>query len=168
MAQVYLICGKICSGKTTYAHKLCRDHGAVLLSVDEIMLSMFGQHCGEMHDTYADRTKKYLLDKAAELIGNGISVVLDWGFWRKDDRDAVRDFFGSRNIPYRFECIRISDELWQKRIGMRNRSVLSGETEAYYVDENLAAKFETRFEMPDDDEIDNWILPESSDCPAAE
>ena len=74
MAKVILICGKICSGKTTYAKKLCRKTGAVLLSVDEIMLSMFGMYAGEMHDEYARRTREYLLEKSTELIGAGIDV----------------------------------------------------------------------------------------------
>ena len=50
MAKVYLICGKICSGKTTYAEKLCAENDAVLLSVDEMTLTVFGQNCGEKHD----------------------------------------------------------------------------------------------------------------------
>ena len=37
MAKVYLICGKLCCGKTTYAQKLCKENKAILLSVDEII-----------------------------------------------------------------------------------------------------------------------------------
>lgn len=31
MPKVYLICGKICCGKTTYAEKLCAENNAILL-----------------------------------------------------------------------------------------------------------------------------------------
>ena len=41
MAKVFLICGKICSGKSTYARKLMENRQAVLLSADEIMLALF-------------------------------------------------------------------------------------------------------------------------------
>jgi uridine kinase len=34
MAKVILICGKICSGKTTYAKRLLCENKAVLLSTD--------------------------------------------------------------------------------------------------------------------------------------
>lgn len=51
MAKVFLICGKICSGKSTYAEQLrVKNKTAILLSVDEIMLSIFGQYIGERHD----------------------------------------------------------------------------------------------------------------------
>ena len=68
MAKVILICGKICCGKTTYSQKLCSENNAVLLSVDEITLALFGQHCGDKHDEYVERTEKYLLSKSLELI----------------------------------------------------------------------------------------------------
>ena len=45
MAKVILICGKICSGKSTYAQQLRRENRAVVLSIDEVMLAFFGQHC---------------------------------------------------------------------------------------------------------------------------
>ena len=77
MAKVILICGKICSGKTTYANKLKAESGAVLLSVDEVMLTLFGQHCGDRHDEYAAKTKEYLYAKSLELLGMGIDVILD-------------------------------------------------------------------------------------------
>ena len=66
MAKAILICGPICAGKTTYANKLKAGSNAVILSVDEIMLTIFGQHCGEMHDEYAARTQKYLDKKAGK------------------------------------------------------------------------------------------------------
>ncbi|MDR0818907.1 MAG: ATP-binding protein [Oscillospiraceae bacterium] len=47
MAKVILLRGKICGGKTTYAHKLMTQINAALLSADEIMLAMFGQDVGE-------------------------------------------------------------------------------------------------------------------------
>ena len=39
MAKVILICGKICSGKSTYAEQLRIKERAAVLSVDEIMLA---------------------------------------------------------------------------------------------------------------------------------
>lgn len=161
--MVILICGKICSGKTTYAKKICRETGAVLLSVDEIMLAMFGQHCGDMHDTYAERTRNYLLDKAVQLHDSGINAVLDWGFWTRRGREETRKFFADRGIMTQLRYIDISDDTWQMRLEKRNRAVLNGTESAYYVDENLAAKFESRFEMPEEEEIDIRIT-ETADC----
>lgn len=114
MAKVILICGKICCGKTTYSQKLCSENNAVLLSVDEITLALFGQHCGDKHDEYVERTEKYLLSKSLELIQMDINVVLDWGFWTKAERESVKEFYKSRNIECEFHYIDISDETWNE------------------------------------------------------
>ena len=98
MAKVFLICGKICCGKSTYAQQIRIQNRAVLLSTDEITLALFGQHIGEKHDEYVERTQNYLFEKSAELIETGINVVLDWGFWMKEERDYAREFYGNRNI----------------------------------------------------------------------
>ena len=154
MPKIYLICGKICCGKTTYAQILCDENNAVLLSVDEITLALFGQHCGDKHDEYVERTEKYLLNKSLELIENNINVVLDWGFWTKAERESAKGFYKSRNIECELHYIDISDETWKSRLHKRNNEVFANETSAYYVDDNLAAKFNSIFEAPTEDESD--------------
>ena len=154
MAKVILICGKICCGKTTYAQKIRNENNAVLLSVDEITLALFGQHCGDKHDEYVERTEKYLLNKSMELISKDINVVLDWGFWTKSERESAKGFYKSRNIECEFHYIDISDETWKYRLNKRNSAVLVNETSAYYVDDNLAAKSASIFEVPSEDEFD--------------
>lgn len=154
MAKVILICGRLCCGKSTYAEKLCSSGKTVLLSVDEIMLRLFGQHCGDRHDEYTLRVKEYLTEKAVQLINADVNVVFDWGFWLKSERQHVKRFFDSRNIPCELHFINVCDDEWKHRIKKRNQDVLSGKTEAYYVDDNLLAKLELLFEPPDGCEID--------------
>ncbi|MBR5232955.1 MAG: ATP-binding protein [Clostridia bacterium] len=154
MAKVYLICGKICIGKSTYAEQLRIQNNAVLLSTDEITLALFGQHCGNNHDEYVERTQNYLFNKSLELIEVGINVILDWGFWMKEERDYAREFYNNRNIECEFHYIDISDETWKIRLKKRNNEILAKETSAYYIDDNLAEKFASIFEVPNEDEID--------------
>lgn len=153
-----LLCGKICSGKSTYAQRLRVEHQAVVLSVDEITLALFLQQIGDMHDTYVERAEQYLFEKSVEILKTGINVILDWGFWQKAEREYARAFYKAHGITCEFHCIHISDETWQERLQRRNAAILSGETNAYFVDENLAAKFGRLFEMPDEDEIDVWVM----------
>ena len=157
MSKVILICGKICSGKTTYAVRLCHDSRAVLLSVDEIMLAVFGQHAGDHHDEYARRIQQFLLEKSVGIIRNGIDVLLDWGFWTKQGRIAAKSYFRSRGIDCELHYIDISNEEWISRLNRRNADVAAGAVSAYYVDDNLASKFQSRFEPPTMDEIDVTI-----------
>ena len=157
MAKVILICGKICCGKTTYAQKMCAENNAVLLSVDEITLALFGQHCGDKHDEYVERTEKYLLNKSLELIQKNINVVLDWGFWTKAERESVKEFYKSRDIKCELRYLEISDEIWMQRLEKRNNAVLKKEASAYFMEYNMAEKFSSMFEKPTEDEIDAII-----------
>ncbi len=154
MSKVILTCGKICCGKTTYAQKLCKENNAILLSVDEITLALFGRDAGENHDTYVERTEKYLFEKSIEIIKSGINVVLDWGFWTKTERDFAKEFYRSHGMDCEFHYIDISDETWKARLKERNSAIVAEETTAYYVDENFAKKCASIFEVPNADEID--------------
>lgn len=157
MAKVYLICGKICCGKSTYAKQLQADNRAVILSVDEIMLAIFGLYAGEKHDEYAERVRNYLFEKSLEFIKADVNVIFDWGFWTNAGRYEAKEFYKNRNIECELHYIDIGNDIWKARINQRNRSVHAGETIAYIVDDNLARKFETIFEQPAQEEIDVWV-----------
>lgn len=158
--KVFLICGKICSGKTTYANMLCKAERAVLLSCDEITLALFDGDIGDKHDEMVERTQNYLFAKSVEIAENGINIVLDWGFWKKEEREYAKEFYKKHNIACEFHYIDISDVTWQKRLQKRNTAIQKHEVSAYFVDEGLAAKFGALFEMPDQHEIDVWVTQE--------
>lgn len=157
MSKVIAVCGKIGCGKSTYAEAIRLENQAVILSVDEIMLSLFGQDAGGMHDIYTERTQQYLLDKSVELIEAGISVILDWGFWTREKRNAVKAFFRERSILCELHYIDLRDEVLKIRIEQRNTAGLAGENDAYFVDDGLAEKCSELFEVPAADEIDLWV-----------
>lgn len=157
MARAILICGKICCGKTTYAHELCARHKAVLLSIDELMLTLFGQFLGDKHDEYARRSEMYLLNKSIQLVKAGIDAVLDWGFWTRESRWAAKRFFEERGVNCELHYISICDDIWHKRIQQRNAQALEDPGLAYFVDGNLMDKFRSKFEAPEPSEIDVWL-----------
>lgn len=157
MAKVILICGKICSGKSTYAERLRIDNKAVLLSVDEIMLALFGLYAGNKHDEYTEKIQSYLFEKSVDIIQSGINVILDWGFWSESSRSAAKEFYTARDIESEIHYIDVSDEVWKERITHRNKLVSKEEQKAYIIDDNLAAKFGDLFEPPAEDEIDVWV-----------
>ena len=154
MAKIYMTCGRLCSGKSTYA-RLLRDklHG-VILSVDELMIDILGKDCGEMHDEYVKRTELFLYKKSSEIVSQGIDVILDLGFWTREERDHARKYFSSLGIGYEFHYIDISGEEWKKRIENRNSLVSAGVSSDYYVDTGLMEKFLSVFEKPSCDETD--------------
>lgn len=157
MAKVVMTCGKICSGKSTYAAKLCSELNGVILSIDELTLALFNNEAGDKFDMYVERARSYLYKQSVRLIRAGVNVVLDWGFWTKAEREYAKRFYDSEGIEHELHYLSIDDELWKKRINGRNVLVSEGKTDAYYVDEELMEKFASIFQEPEDREINKII-----------
>ena len=159
MSKIYLICGKICSGKTYYAKQLKEKYNAVILSTDEATFALINNEQGEFYNVFAARVNNYLKKKAAEIALAGANVILDWGFWTKKDRADISAYFSERNIPFEWHYIDIDDEIRQRNIAERNAKVKSGNGGSdFYVDEGLLNKVNTIFEVPEQSEIDLWIM----------
>ena len=150
MPGVIMTCGTICCGKSTYARKLRTERNAVILSIDEITLSIFPDGSGDMHGTYALRAEQYLMELSLQVLQAGVDVILDWGLWTRAVRDRIRAFYASRGIRTELHYLHISPAEWKSRIEKRNAS---GEA-AYYVDEGLLNKAISLFEEPSEDEVD--------------
>jgi len=157
MAKVIMLCGRLCSGKTTYAARLSSELGAVILSVDELMIALLGRETGSMHDEYVRRAKGYLHAKAADIARAGTDVVLDEGFWRRSERGEARAYFAAKGVDCELRYLRISEEEWARRIDRRNAEVAAGCSDAYLVDDGLREKFASLFEEPAADEADAVI-----------
>ncbi len=154
MAEVYLICGMICSGKSRYAQKLRAERDALILSTDEITLSLPQDAIRDCFDRVSDGVNTYLMNKSLEVLAAGVDVILDWGFWTKEKRDEIREFYRSRGVKFRFCYIDVNSETLALNVSDRNRKVEAGETAAFYVDEGLAKKCSDLFEVPSPEEID--------------
>lgn len=158
MAKVILICGKICSGKTNYSKKLVNDYNAVILSCDEIENELFHHELGENHDEVIKDIKRYLHRKASEIVLSGSNVLLDWGFWSREEREQVSEYYKKQSIFYEWHYIDISIDEWHQNINSRNEAVLVGETTDYFVDGGLIEKLSSLFETPKKEEIDVWYV----------
>lgn len=160
MPKVLIMCGKICSGKSTYAEKLKLENKAVILSVDELTLALFENQAGEKLDFYVEKLKEYFLKKSLDMVEAGADVILDWGFWTKKERDYAREFYDSRNISYQFYYMNVGIDEWKKRISKRNQEIKREQLEAYPIDKGLLSKVEKMFEEPDRKELKDMIIIE--------
>ena len=160
MPKVLIMCGKICSGKSTYAEKLKLENKAVILSVDELTLALFENQAGEKLDFYVEKLKEYFLKKSLDIVEAGADVILDWGFWTKKESDYAREFYDSRNISYQFYYMNVGIDEWKKRILKRNQKIKREQLEAYPIDKGLLSKVEKMFEEPDRKELKDMIIIE--------
>jgi len=151
--MIHLICGRLCSGKSYFAAQLAREKNAVVLSCDELSLGLFPDGLGDKHDEMMKRVQAYLHSKAEEIANAGCDVILEWGFWRRSDREYADEYYARRNIPVRWYYMDTPDNLLRENIDKRNLDVLSGTDKSYYVDEGLFAKMASLFETPREDEM---------------
>jgi predicted kinase len=101
MATTHLICGLPGAGKTTYATGLRTDIAAALFSLDRWLITMFGRYSIDEvgHDEHVRRVlacRVLIWDAASELLRRGTDVILDDGFFLRENR--IRTIGQSRSL----------------------------------------------------------------------
>ena len=145
--MVTLMCGKIASGKTTEAQKIA-EKGAVLLSCDELMLTIFTECLGAKHAETERRCLRYLFKTAKQLDEKGIDSVIDAGFWTREERAEAEAFFKENHIRYVWKKVEASDEVRTERIKTRYERAKNRESEerVFAPSPERAAQLDRKFE----------------------
>ena len=152
-----MLCGKVGSGKTTYAQGLKANKNTFVLSYDDLMLILFDDCIGpSKHQDMVRRCKKFLFGQALELLEMNIDVVLDFGFWSKEERDYTREFFNSRDIPVKLHYINPSYDVISKHLEIRNKAIDEG-LRGYYMTPEKRKRFDSFFQEPSEEEIHEYI-----------
>lgn len=86
-AVLHLICGLPGSGKSTLARRLAAETGAMRLASDVWMKALQADGYDE---AMRGRVEALQWDLALDLLGRGVSVILEAGFWTRAERDACR------------------------------------------------------------------------------
>ena len=160
MAKLLCICGKIGCGKTYYANRLKEQEHAVILSTDEVTYDLTNNQQGDGYDEFAIRVNLYLRKKAVEIVNAGCTVILDWGFWTKENRKEIKRYGENKGVLVEMHYIDIDDKTWYENIEKRNNEVISGNGgSSFYVNEGLLNKVSSLFEIPEKEEIDIWYKP---------
>ena len=144
MAKVICIIGKIGCGKTTYAKAL----PGVLLSADDFMLPLFGQHC-EMIVAKLGIVQDCLMKLSLDILAAGVDVIFDQGYWTCAERARVVAFFAEHGIEVQWRYVDIPEEQRRAQIEQRNHEIEQG-LKAYYVSPGLFAKCDELFEEPEE------------------
>lgn len=157
MATVYMLCGKVGSGKSTYAQNLKSNGNAFILSYDDLMLILFDDCIGRTkHQDMVSRCKKFLFGQALQLLDMNIDVVLDFGFWSQSERYETKKFFNDKRIPLKLIYINPPYDTISRNLENRNNSIDKG-LRGYYIDDEKRKRFDGWFQEPTPDEIDEYI-----------
>lgn len=159
MPKVIALCGKVCSGKTFYANKIKEEKNAVILSTDEVTFYLTDNEQGERYDDFAKRVNEYLMKKAIDIVRAGANVILDWGFWSKEERINLTNYYKKYNIPVEWHYVDVTQEKWQDLIKKRNELIVSGQEKySFYFDDGLKKKLLDSFNEPSKEEMDIWYI----------
>ena len=161
MSKVIAICGKVGSGKTYYAKKMLEKQKAVLLSNDELLHDIFPNTHPNNEQELMININRYLVKKSVEIVNNGCDVILDWEFWKKEERKQLTQYFQERNISTLWYYVSVDDETWKKNIETRNKEVKEQDDgSSFPLNEEILDRANKLFEVPSEDE--NMIIIETN------
>ena len=157
MAIVHMLCGKVGSGKSTYAQSLKTKGNTYILSYDDLMIILFDDCIGPAkHQEMVSRCKKFLFGQALEMLEMNIDVILDFGFWSKEERDETKRFFKSKGIEVKLHYLNPPYEVITKHLEIRNKAINDG-VRGYYMTPEKRKRFDGFFQEPSKEEIDEYI-----------
>lgn len=147
---VYMLCGFVGSGKTTYARQL-EAQGVTRLSVDEVVFRRHGRHGVDYpeseHPSHWGAAVEEVDRRLHDLLVAGKSVVLDFGFWSREDRDWYKRLADEGGATWRLLYFRATEDVLRHRLVARNRR--SGwDPNALRVEDRHFREFLTRFHPP--------------------
>lgn len=92
MATLHMMVGLPCSGKSTEARRLAKALPALLLSPDGWHLRLYGSDLDDraLHDIRHGTVEALQWDLAVQALSLGVDVILDYGFWAREEREDFR------------------------------------------------------------------------------
>jgi predicted kinase len=148
-----LIVGLPGAGKTVRARALAAERGALLMTPDAWMISLFGQ---SQPDGKRDALEGRLIGLAIEALRLRVGVVLDFGLWSREERCALRWIAASVGAACEIIYLPVNRELQLSRI--QDRWERTPEQTFPMTEADLDA-WRSRFDAPGADELSNGSLP---------
>lgn len=116
MTTLYLMVGLPGAGKTTRARALAVEHDALRLSPDVWMIPLYG---ASDPDGKRDVLEGRLVSVALQVLALGTSVVLDFGFWGRDERSSLRALAAALGAAAEVVYLPVDRSTQRARIGRR-------------------------------------------------
>jgi predicted kinase len=152
-ATMFLMVGLPGAGKTTRARELATTHHAIRMTPDHWMRPLFG-------DSMADG-KRFVLEGRLISVGLqalrlGISVVLDFGLWGRDERSALRWLARANGASCRVVYLPIDRDVQLSRIAQRQAAEPH---QTFMMSEADVDQWREQFQVPDAAELVGGEVP---------
>ena len=152
MATLHLMVGLPCSGKTTLAQKLERDLAALRLNLDEWHIRLFGQDAeAPEHDARHSVIETNLWTIARRVLELGTDVILDYGLWAREERDAYRSRAKQLGASSEIHFLDVPDEELLRRLEIRNSQPSQ---DSFFIPKEAMKPWIAIFQAPTHDELE--------------
>jgi predicted kinase len=144
--------GLPCSGKTTLARELEHRHSALRLTPDEWQIRLYGQDATDPeHDVRHSRIEALLWEVASRSLVLGINVVLDYGFWAREEREDYRSRARQIGASSEVHYLDVPAEELFRRLAQRNAQHPQA---AFHIPEEMMQPWIASFQAPTLDELE--------------
>ena len=151
--RLVVITGLPGSGKTTLATELAAAMPAVRMSPDDWMMA---SGIDLWDSSIRVRIEQLQLQVALDLLRAGRNVVIEWGVWAREERDALREAARAVGAPVELHHVSAPlEELW-RRIEERDRE---GRWGARSIERHELEEWATAYEAPTAEELATYDPP---------
>jgi len=152
-ATMFLMAGLPGAGKTTRAEELAAARRALRLTPDHWMIPLFGD---SMADGKRFVLEGRLISVALQALRLGISVVLDFGLWGRDERSALRWLARSAGAACQVVYLPVDKDVQLARIAHRQATAPH---HTFPMSEADVDQWREQFEVPDAAELEGGQIP---------
>ena len=154
VATLILMVGLPGAGKTTRAKELAAEHRALRLTPDHWMVPLFGD---SMADGKRFVLEGRLISVALQALRLGISVVLDFGLWARDERSALRWLAEANGAACTVVYLPVAKTVQLDRIARRQQAEPD---RTFPMSEADVDRWVTQFQAPDAAELEGDGIPD--------
>lgn len=161
MTMAHIICGATGAGKTTYSLGLAEETGALRFSIDEWMEMLFLMDAPDPISyqwalARVERCERKMLALCGQLRGKGLDIILDLGFFKREQRDRVRRAVTGLEMNPRLYYLDVPAAVRWERVSQRNAE--KGATYSLEVTRGMLDFCEDLFEVPDESELEGALI----------